>query len=85
MASDIRIESGVSAERRDGFVVLRWGSESGQLTPEEARQHALAILGAADAAEHDAAAFNYALAAEGWDLRKAAAFIAALREFRQPR
>ena len=46
--------SGVSAFTGEGFVTLRWGAESGQLTPDEARQHALHILSCAEAAENDA-------------------------------
>lgn len=50
----IEIESGVSGRTREPFVVLRWGGESGQLTPTEARHHARRLLEAAEAAESDA-------------------------------
>ena len=56
--SDIRINSGVSAFTGDGFVTLKWGESAGQLTPAEARAHALAILEAAEAAESDAAVWQ---------------------------
>lgn len=44
----------VSASDRNGYVLLKWGKETGKLTPEEARQHALSILEAAEATEADA-------------------------------
>jgi hypothetical protein len=55
----IHVESMVAS--RDGmpFVVLKWGDERGQLTPDEAREHAHLILEAADAAESDAFIFKF--------------------------
>lgn len=50
----IHVESGVSLFNGNPFVVMRWGKESGQLSPEEARTHALWILACANAAESDA-------------------------------
>ncbi len=50
----IDITSGVSYQTGEGFVELQWGDKKGQLTPTEARLHALLILEAADAAESDA-------------------------------
>lgn len=46
--------SGVSLFDGSPFVVIRWAQEAGQLTPERARELALSILEAADAAEFDA-------------------------------
>lgn len=51
---EIHVESGVSLFDGKPFVVLRWGKESGQLSPEEARTHAMWILACANAAESDA-------------------------------
>ena len=48
-------ESGVSSRTGDPFVHIRWGDESGQLTVDEARQHALHMLETVNAAEFDAA------------------------------
>ena len=48
-------ESGVSARTGQPFVHIRWGDETGQLTTAEAREHALNMLEAANAAEFDAA------------------------------
>lgn len=57
-ASEIGIESGVGAASGLGYVHLRWGDQAGQLTTSEARKHALAIIVAADAADHDAAVWR---------------------------
>lgn len=46
--------SGVSAFTGDPFVLLTWGHESAQMTPDEARAFALHIINAADTAENDA-------------------------------
>ncbi len=56
MAKEQRIDisSGVSGQTGEGFVEMHWGQERGQLTPTEARLHALRILEAADGAESDA-------------------------------
>lgn len=51
---EILIESAFGFRTRKPFVVLRWGEMRGQLTPAAARQHALRIMEAADAAESDA-------------------------------
>jgi len=50
----IGITSGVNAQGK-AFVTLEWGVRKAQLTPNEARAHALAILECASAAESDAA------------------------------
>jgi hypothetical protein len=53
-AESLEMESGVN-KRLEPFVHVRWGAEIGQLSPAEARQHGLAMLEAAEAAEADAA------------------------------
>lgn len=50
----IYVSSGVAFRTRRAFVDLRWGGLRGQLSAEEARAHAMALLTAAEAAEHDA-------------------------------
>ncbi len=83
MSSDmINMESGVSAFTGKGFVTLRWGKESGQLTPEEAEQHGLAIIATAMAARHDAAVFSELTDKANLNLPKdvAARFIGSLRK-----
>jgi hypothetical protein len=54
MNPQIQIETIYGAISRKPFVTFKWGNMAGQLTPNEARAHALAILEAADAAESDA-------------------------------
>lgn len=49
----IEIETLYGANTRKSYVRLRWGKESGQLTPDEAREHALKLLDAAAVAEQD--------------------------------
>lgn len=48
-------ESGVSSRTGKAFVHLRWENLSGQLTPAEARQHAMDMIETAHAAEFDEA------------------------------
>jgi hypothetical protein len=79
----IRFESGVSVFDGTPFVVLRWGQETGQLTPAEAREHALAVLEAAAAAEHDALVFaELRDGRAGLSMEAAATFLVALRRRR---
>jgi hypothetical protein len=51
---DILVESTVSHRTLEPLVTLRWGLMRGQLSPDEARAHALLILEAAEAAQSDA-------------------------------
>lgn len=54
-SSVITITSGVSEKSKWPFVHLSWGENAGQLTVQEAREHALRILEVCTAAEHDSA------------------------------
>ena len=81
-ASGIDVESGVGADSRLGYVHLRWGPMSGQLTTREARAHALSILEAADAAEHDAVVLRWLMDTLEMDVARAAHVIADLRRLR---
>ena len=78
----IEIASGVSAFTGAGFVTLRWASESAQMTPDEARQHALRILECAEAAESDAAVFAFFRARLEVEPAVAGHMVADLREYR---
>lgn len=53
----IEIASGVSTYSGDAFVTLSRGDRSVQLTAGQAREHALAVLAAAAAAEYDSIVF----------------------------
>lgn len=50
----IEIRTIVAKKNGEPVVVLSWGDKAGQLTVTEAREHAMAIMAAADAAESDA-------------------------------
>lgn len=83
----IEILSGVSLFTGEGFVTLRWGAESGQLTPAEARTHALHLLEVAEAAECDAIVLAELTDPAGLALEQqtAATFLVSLRKRRDPR
>lgn len=74
-------ESGVSLFTGEPFVTLRWGGEAGQCTPDRARETAMSILAAAEAAESDAAVVRV-LRATGVGEPAVAQFIVELRATR---
>ncbi len=78
----INVYSGVSAFTGEGFVTVRWGAESGQLTPDAARAHALHVLSCAEAAENDALTQAVLREDVGLDAQTAAGFLVAIRERR---
>ena len=73
-----------SAINPDGepFVKLTWGDQHGQLTPTEARRHALGILEAADAADSDSFLWGFLRARVGLDDERAAEVLAEFRAYR---
>jgi hypothetical protein len=74
--------SSVHADDRAPWVHLQWADKSGMLTPDEARQFALSVLDAAEAAEHDAFLVRFLTDNIESDFSTA---IAVLREFREMR
>lgn len=58
-ANRIAVQSVVSAATGRPLVQIKWGDQVGQITPDEARQHALILLDAANAAETDAALLRF--------------------------
>jgi hypothetical protein len=76
----IGMNSGVSVFNGKPFVQLYWGAQAGQLTPEEAEQHGLAVIATAMAARIDAAVFAELTESVGLDKQAAAGFIRALRK-----
>lgn len=74
----IDVQSIVSAANGQPLVQIKWGSQAGQLTPAEARQHALGLLDAANAAETDAALLRLTRQAGGDD-EEAAVLLALVR------
>lgn len=74
--------SGVSAFTGEGFVLLTWGTNSGQMTPDEARQLGLHIIEAADAAVADAIVVHL-LKGIGVTNDSAAGFLRDIRDHRR--
>jgi hypothetical protein len=81
-SDDLQVESGVSARTGEPFMHMRWGDQAGQLTPQEARQHALRILDAAAASEFDAALVRALVGEMGVPHEKAVRFLGVMREQR---
>jgi hypothetical protein len=81
-APTIDIESGISRRTRRGFVTLTWGRMVTQLTPSEARMHALRILEVAEAADSDAAVFELLTKTVELQDNVAQAFVVDLRKHR---
>jgi hypothetical protein len=74
--------SSVHADDRAPWVHLQWADKKGMLTPDEARQFALSVLEAAEAAEHDSLLVGFLTKDIGSDFATA---IAVLHDFRQRR
>ena len=79
----IRTESYVSNEDHQAYVRFLWGEEKGKLTPKEARDFALTILEAADAAESDAFIVNFMTEQVKADAVAAVKILREFREFRE--
>jgi DNA-binding FadR family transcriptional regulator len=76
----ITIEAMIASKTNKGMVVLKWGKESGVLTPDEARAHALKILECADSAESDEFLFWWLEHRVG--IEEISARLAMLKDFR---
>lgn len=77
--------SGVSAFTGEPFIEIHWGNQVGQLTVEEARIHAFALLECCEAALSDAFLFKFARDRAGMDSERAAQLLAHFREYREGR
>lgn len=75
--------SGVSARTGQGFVSLTWGNERGQLSVDETRQHALALLEAAEAAQYDSVFLAWMLANQIAPPDKAGLLLLEFRRYRE--
>lgn len=75
----------VSAESGKPIVQLSWGEQAGQISPEQARAHALLILEAAQNAVADAAILGWARDELNVDLERGAQLLDALRRYRADR
>jgi hypothetical protein len=74
------MESGVN-DQGEPFVHMHWGDESGQLTTEEAREHAIHMVEASAAADFDAALWAV-FGRMGIEPDRAAQMLALMREER---
>ena len=76
----LHMEAGVSAAY-EAFVHLAWRKERVQLTPAEAKQHALALLEVATAAEYEAAFMRWVRDKLEADMDHAAVLLMELRRY----
>lgn len=89
--SSFAINSGISAMTGAGFVTIEAISKEeevivmGQFTPAELRDHALACMEAAEAAESDAIVLKLLTTEVEMSVADAAVFIQAIRDLRGPR
>lgn len=81
----IRIESIVSAQTGKALVKLEWGPMSGQLTPAEAKEHAVRILEVAWGAEVDSILVEFFTTKIGVDMLAAVQILRDFRELRRKR
>ena len=67
-------------------VQIRWpeGQLGAQLSPEEARQHALDVLTVAESAEYDAIFFAWLKSTGTWEMSFIVALLHEFRQFRSP-
>ena len=83
--TNLWIETMVASRTGEPYVVLRWYDHSTELTPKEARDHALAVLAAADAAESDAFFVDFLKKTGGMELQEIGVMLQALRRYRDER
>lgn len=81
----IDVSSLVASRSGEPVVALRWGPQAGQLSPEEARAHALMILEAAAAADADAFLVSFLQHVVGVDETTAGQLLVEFRQWRQRR
>lgn len=84
-ADALYVSGGVSEATKKPFVHMGILGFDVQLGAQQAREHALLILEAAEAAVADAAAFKWATEALGVDSDRAATIVAHMRDFRADR
>lgn len=81
--STIWMESIVSSKTGEGKVNLRWGNLSAQMSVQEARDHAFAILETAEAAQTDAFLAEYFMGEKNLRPEKVMKLIGRFRHYRE--
>jgi len=81
-STTITISTIVSSKTRKALLQIEWGSEKAQLSVLEARQHALAILEAAEAAHTDELMLKWLQESVGMDEQNAMGALTSLRDAR---
>jgi hypothetical protein len=84
MPRSVVAHSGIAIKdgRPKPFVHLAWGSQRGQLVPEEIRQHALRLLECAEAAETDCYVMGWLITHMELEPHGAARMLEQFRKFR---
>jgi hypothetical protein len=82
--SAIWVETILSHRTHTGMVNLRWGNLSAQLSPMQTRTHALNLLAIADAADMEAALYQF-IVGSGAPRKMALGVLAQWRAFREER
>lgn len=79
----INISTQIGSRDLEPYVTFRWGAHACRLTPPEARQHAYAILDAANAAETDGFLIHFFQEKLNLPIEKAAPILADFRQYRE--
>ena len=80
----LEVESSVTREGKP-FLIVSWGEQRGQVSPEEARHQAQVFLEAAEAAEQDAFLVSFMRETLGMTDIQIANLLRTFREFREER
>lgn len=78
-------QSGINAKGEPFIQLIRGQKVIGQMSPEQARDHALAILESAEAAEQDAFIYDWVLNRIGGGQQQAAGLLVDFRKYRAER
>ena len=81
-AADFKISTIIGKDSNQALMQMEWGEQAAQLTPLQARQHALAILEAADAASTETVIMDWLQNTVGMDAEHAMGAMATLRDAR---
>jgi len=79
----IEMTTQIAATSGEPFVIMRWGSQAGRFSPDDARQHAYKILEAANSAETDAFLIHFLAEKVGLGREICAPVLRDFRTFRE--